>query len=183
MSMAVIHRFFIVTTKQQKKEIIQELAEKFARQKAVVFSDYTGLTVNDAQKLREKLRENKIDYRVAKKTLVDLALKQAGFQDIKVRDLSGQLSVTLGYEDEVSPARILYNFSRSNKKLRMLAGLAAGDYLDSEAVMKLALLPSKIELLGKVVGGIAAPMSGMLNVLQGNMRKLVYILSNIKSKA
>lgn len=172
-----------MTTKQQKKEIVQELAEKFSRQKAVVFSNYSGLTVNDAQKLREKLRENNIDYKVAKKTLVDLALKEAGFKDIKIKDLSGQVSIAMGYEDEVLPAKLLYDFSKTNKNLKMLAGLAAGDYMDEEGIVRLASLPSKTELLGKVVGGIAAPMSGMLNALQGNIRKLVYILSNIKSEA
>ena len=75
-------------TKQQKKEIINDLTDKLSKQKVVIFSDYTGLTVNQAQELRSQLRENNIDYKVAKKTLIDLSLEKAGFKDIKIRNLS-----------------------------------------------------------------------------------------------
>ncbi|MFC1700771.1 50S ribosomal protein L10 [Patescibacteria group bacterium] len=171
-------------TKQKKKEIIKELADKFSKQKAIVFSDYSGLTVNQAQELRRKLREQNIDYRVAKKSLIDLALKQSGLGDnVKIKDLNGQISVALGYDDEVLPARILYNFAKSNENLKMLAGLVQGEYIDSNGMVKLATIPSKQELLAKVVGSISSPMSGLLNAFQGNMRKLTYILSNIKSEA
>lgn len=180
MSMEYSIDFLYMITKDQKKEIIGELKEKFSRQKAIVFSDYTGLTVNEAQELREKLREQGIDYKVAKKTLIDLALKEAGL-DMSTKDLSGQLSVAMGYEDEVMPAKILYEFSKSNENLKILAGLVSGEQMDSDKVIQLAKLPSKPELLGKVVGSISSPMSGLLNALHGNMRKLVYILKGINA--
>lgn len=169
-------------TKKQKKDTIEDLKEKFARQKAVVFSDYTGLTVNEVQELREKLREEGIDYKVAKKTLIELAMKEAGL-DMKISDLAGQVSVALGYDDEIMPAKVLYDFSKSNENLKILAGLISGEQMDKEDIIKLAKLPSKPELLGKVVGSISSPMSGLLNALHGNMRKLVYILKGLKPEA
>ncbi len=169
-------------TKQQKKDTIEELKDKFVRQKAVVFSDYTGLTVNEVQELREKLREEGIDYKVAKKTLIELALKEAGL-DMNIKDLTGQVSVALGYDDEIMPAKVLYDFSKSNENLKILAGLISGEQMDGESIIKLAKLPSKLELLGKVVGSISSPMSGLLNALHGNMRKLVYILKELKPEA
>lgn len=167
-------------TRQQKKEIVEELIDKLSRQKSVIFSDYTGLTVNQVQELRSQLRENNIDYRVAKKTLIDLALDKAGFKDFKIRDLSGQIGLVFSYEDEILPAKIIYDFSRKNETLKMLAGLVQGEYLDSEAIVNLAKLPSKQELLAKLVGGFASPMSGFCNGLQFNLRKLVYLLNILK---
>ncbi|MFH1611986.1 MAG: 50S ribosomal protein L10 [bacterium] len=169
-------------TKQQKKEIIDELVDKLSRQKSVVFADYAGLEVNQVQELRCKLRENNIDYKVARKTLIDLALKQAGFDGIKTKDLNGQLSMTVGYDDEVTPAKIIYEFAKKNDDLKILAGLVQGEYMNDTQVVQLAKLPSRQELLAKVVGSVASPMSGLLNAMQGNLRSLVYILSNIKKE-
>jgi len=169
-------------TKQEKQEIVEELADKFSRQKAAVFSDYSGLTTEQIRGLKIKLREQGIDYQVAKKTLIDLALEKAGFKEIKARRLPGQVAVIFGYGDEVAPARLAYNFSKSNKSFKILAALVQGKFLEEEAALSLAKLPSKQELLAKLVGGIAAPLSGIACVLQGNLRKLIYILE-AKSRA
>lgn len=173
------HRFFnIMISKDKKKEIIKDLTDKLKKQKSVVFSDYTGLSVNQAQELRAKLREEGIDYVVAKKTLIDLALKEAGFKDISVKDLKGQISVTCGYEDEVLPAKTLYDFAKGNQSLKILSGIVSGQHMSEDQVIELAQLPTKQELLAKLVGSLAAPMSGMLNALESNIKSLIYILKN-----
>jgi large subunit ribosomal protein L10 len=163
-------------TKQQKQVIIKDLTDKLSRQKAVIFSDYTGLQVNQMQDLRRKLREEGIDFQVAKKTLIDLALEKAGLKNIKTRNLQGQIALAFGYADEVGPAKILYNFSKENEALKILAGVIKGEYFEAEAIKRLARLPSQQELLAKLVGSIAAPMAGLINTCQGNLRKFVYIL-------
>ena len=167
-------------SKQKKQEIIKDLADKLVRQKAVIFSDHTGLKVNQVQGLRRQLREKKIDYQVAKKTLIDLAFKKAGFDKIKIKELPGQIALIFGYEDEILPAKILYNFSRENESLKILAGLVNGEYLAEEAIISLAKLPSKQELLARLVGSVSAPLSGLINVLQGNLIKLVNLFKNLK---
>jgi len=167
-------------TKKQKQEIIKDLADKLSRQKAVIFSDYTGLKVNQVQELRQQLREKEIDYQVAKKNLIDLALKQAGFKKIKAKELTGQLALVFGYKDEVLPANILYNFSKENESLKILAGLINGEYLEKEGIISLAKLPSRQELLAKLVGSISAPLSGLTSTLQGNLIKLVNLFKNLK---
>lgn len=169
--------------RQQKEEIIKDLADKLSRQKVVIFSDYTGLSVNQAQQLRQRLREQGADYQVAKKTLIDLALKEAGFKDIQTKELNGQISMTFGYQDEVLPAKILYQFSQEKQTLKILSGLVNGQYLSALQMNNLAQLPSKQELLAKLVGSISAPMSGMINVIEGNLRSLVYILKNLKPQS
>lgn len=170
-------------TKKQKKELIKELAEKVARQKAVVFFDYTGLQVNEFQKLRSELKKNEVDCQVIKKTLMGLALEKAGFKGIDIKRLSGQIALAFGAQDEVSPAKIIYGFAKKNENVKMAAGLVQGEYLDGAAIVALAKLPSKAELLGKAVSSISSPLYGLVGVLQGNLTKLVYILSNLKPAA
>jgi len=171
---------FFMLIKEKKKEIINDLTDKLSRHKAVVFFDYTGLKVNDSQRLRDKLREEGIDCQVSRKTLIDLALEKAGFKDVKVREMAGQPALAFGYEDEILPAKIIYDFSKKNENVKVLSGLVNGEYLDNEAIINLAQLPSKQELLAKLVGGIASPLSGLNNVLSGNLKKLIYLLKNCK---
>ena len=170
-------------TKEDKKQIVDELADKFSRQKVAIFSDYTGLNVNRSQELRSLLRENDVDYRVAKKTLIDLALKQAGIEGINIKGIEGQISVAFGYDDEVNPVKLMNKFAKDSESMDLVAGLLGDQYLSAEQVNALAKMPSREEMMAKVVGSISAPLSGLVNSLQGNLRSLVYILSNIKSEA
>ena len=168
-------------TKEKKKEIVKDLIDKLSRQKSVVFFDYTGLKVNQFQELREKLREENIDCVVVKKSLIDLALEKAAFKNLKIRDLPGQIALVFGYEDEVLPAKILYDFSKKNEDLKIVTGLIQSEYLENEAIISLAKLPTKKELLGKLINSVSAPINGLNNALQGNLRKLVYILKSCNS--
>jgi len=163
-------------SKDQKKQIVEDLTGKLTQQKAVVFFDYTSLKVNEFQELRAELLENKIECQVVKKSLINLALEKAGHKDIKAREMPGQIALIFGSEDEVLPAKILYTFSRQNQKVKILAGLIEKDYLDETAMLVLAKLPSKQELLAKLVSSIKAPMYGFHNALRGNLQKLLFIL-------
>jgi large subunit ribosomal protein L10 len=169
-------------SKEKKKEIIRDLVDRLSRQKAIVFFDYTGLKVNQFRELRSKFREEGVDCRVVKKTLIDLALEKAGLKSIKVKEIPGQIALVLGYQDEVVPVKILYDFSKENEDLKIIAGVVHGDYLENEAIISLAKLPSKPELLAKLVGTISAPIYGLFNVLQGNLRKLVFALHFLSSR-
>lgn len=168
-------------SKEKKQAIIKELTDKLTRQKIVIFSDYTGLKVSQIDELRRKLREKGIDYLVAKKTLIDLALQRVGLDKIKVKELPGQIGLVIGYQDEALPAKILHNFAKENESLKMLAGLVRGEYLANQSLVDLAQLPSREELLIGLVSSLAAPLSGLLNTLRGNLRKLIFILKNVKS--
>jgi len=170
-------------SREKKQVILKDLADKLSRQQIVIFSDYTGLKVSQLEELRRQLRENGIDYQIAKKTLIDLALTKTGLDKIKAKELSGQIGLAFGYQDELLPAKILYNFAQANESLEMLAGLAGGQYLDSQALIELAKLPSREELTAQLVGGLAAPLTGLINVLQGNLRKLTIILKNLRPEA
>lgn len=167
-------------TKVQKNEILNNLAEKFSQVKSAVFADYTGLNVAKMTDLRKKLREKKAEMKVAKKTIVDLALKKAGVENAGESKMPGQLAIIFGYEDEVSPSKIVYDFSRKEKNLKIIGGILSNKIITSEGIIGLAKLPTRQELLAQVVGSIANPLTGIVNVLQGNIRGLVQVLSQIK---
>ena len=169
--------------KKKKQEILKDLTARLSRQKSVVFFDYTGLKVNQVQKLREKLREEEIDCQAIKKTLIDLSLKEVGLKGVETKNLRGQIALVFGYKDEVLPAKILYDFSKENENLKILSGFVQGEYLENEAIISLAKLPSKQELLAQLVGSIKSPIYGFANVLQGNLRGFINILKNLKLEA
>ncbi len=170
-------------TKQQKKEIIQDLADKLSQHKGVVFFDYTGLKVGEFEELRSKLREAEIECRVVRKTLIDLAIQKAGLTADSIKAMPGQIAIVIGYQDEIIPAKILYEFAKEKENSEIVAGIIQNDYLGKEAIISLAQLPSKQELLVKLLGSISSPLYGLTNTLQGNLNKLVYILTNLKQKA
>ena len=168
-------------TKKQKKEILDDLKDKIAQQKAIVFVDYTGLKVKDLSKLRKKLRESDSLFRVAKKTLLRIAFKdsKSSLAD-EVEKLEGQIGIIFGFEDEISPAKISYKFSKDIENLKILGGSVEGNFIGREQVLELAKIPGREELLGRLVGSISAPASNLVSVLQGNIKGLIFALSAIK---
>jgi len=166
-------------TKDQKKDLVKNLSERLSKIKAAVFADYSGLNVAKMTELRRKLRAQGIDMQVAKKTLIDLAVKDAKIENTETKNMAGQVALIMGYDDEIAPAKIMYSFARSEEKLKILGGVLENKFINSQGVLELAKLPSRPELLAKAVGSIAAPLSGLVNVLQGNLRGLVYVLSQI----
>lgn len=169
-------------TRQQKEETVKQLADRFQKMKALVFVDYSGLKVKNVEDLRKILRKQEIDYQVVKKTLLKLAFKSAGLENIKLDSLQGQIAIALGYQDEVMPARLLKQFQKENEALTILGGMIEGKYLEETKVLELANLPTREELLTKVVISIKAPLSGIVNVLQGGMRNFINVLSAIKTQ-
>lgn len=167
-------------TKQQKKEIINQLKDDFSQAKSVVFTSYHGLTVADVEELRGKMREEDVKYGVAKKTLIKKALEDTKIKGIDVDKLEKEVAVSFGMTDEVMPARILKNFSKDHDQIEFLGGVLEGKYIEAAEVSNLSMIPTRDELLAKVVGSIKAPVSGLVNVLKGNLRNLVYVLNAVK---
>jgi len=163
--------------KDQKKEALQEIKDKFADAKSVVLSSYDKLPVSEIQDLRSKLRAKGVFYRVIKKTLLKLALKD-NLDEGLINESRGNL--TLAYSpDEVSAAKILAEFAKSNEGLEIHAGWLEDKFVDKAQVEELAKLLSKEELLSKLVGTLKSPISGFVNVLSGNTRGLVNVLKAI----
>lgn len=170
-------------TRVKKENIVKDIEEKLDRQKAIMFMDFSGVKVKELTGLRNELKENGNEMEIAKKSLLGIALKNKNIA-ADVKNLSGEIAVVFGYEDEVASSKILYQFVKANKKAKMLGGMIGSNFYGEKEVMKLAQLPGKQQLLGMLVGTINAPITGFVSVLHGNLRNLVYALSAIKdSKA
>jgi len=166
-------------TKTQKQKIISDLKDKVARQKAIVFADFQGLKVKDLTQLRKEMKKNEGELKVAKKTLVSKVFQEKKI-NLDLKKLSGEIVLGFGYQDEVLPFKTIYNFSRDHENLKILGGLIGGELVEQEKAVLLGQLPAKEELLARLIGSISAPLSGIVNVLQGNIKGLVYALSAIK---
>lgn len=169
-------------TREQKEQTVTELTTAFKASKLAVLTDYRGLNVPAISELRSNLREVGVSYTVAKNTLVKLALAAAEKNVDDTSVFAGPVGIAFG-ADEVEAARIVYEFAKTNDALEILGAIDEdGRVLTKEEVMALAKLPSREQLLGQVVGTIAAPLSGFVRVLNGNVSGLVYALSAIAEK-
>jgi len=169
-------------TRVQKEQETAVLVDHLQRMKSAVLSSTSGLTVKDMTELRSTLRKAGLDYVVAKKTLVKRALEASGLAKVDISPVQASFSLTFGYEDEVAPAKILAQFGKTHEAVKFLGGILEGSYVGVEQVQQLAKLPTRDELRARVVGSIAAPISGFVNVLAGNLRGLVRVLDAIRTK-
>ena len=170
-------------SKIQKGEIMRNLTSRIKKSKSIVFAGFNALGVKDNEALRSKLRAESGEYYVAKKTLLERALKEQGIENLDTKSLEGKLAVIFSYEDEVSPAKVVDAFRKDKEdKIFFLGGILEGKLLSKTEVEALAKLPSKVELLSRLVGTLNAPVSGFVNVLAGNLRGLVTVLKAIEEK-
>ncbi len=167
-------------TRQQKEEIVKELVTNFDNAPSVVFVDYAGLSVADFDELRAKLRETGASIVIAKNTLIKLALEKSKRKELKMEQMTGQMAAVFAGKDEIAPAKVVYEFAKEQKRPEINLGILDMDILKKEKVVELAKLPTKPEMLGRLVGTINAPVSGFVNVLAGNLRGLVNVINSIK---
>lgn len=170
-------RFFktMKLTRSQKEQLVAKVTDQLEKSKAVLLVNFSGLKVNKERELKKKLRGQGIGFEVIKNTLFKIALKNAQI-DIDKTLLDQPLALILSAEDEVAPAKITVGFAKEAEKLQLVGGIIDKKFVDSSIIKQLAALPSREELYGRFVGALNAPMYRLMNVLQGNLRSLVYIL-------
>lgn len=166
-------------TKAKKQEIVNELQTKFKKARIAIFTDFRGVPVEKSRLLRRLLKQTGSEFKVAKKTLFDRMLSSCHIP-LKTKDLSGEIGVVFGYGEETAPAKSLLKFSKENETFKILAGILGSRVLAGKEVITLARLPSREILLAQTAGALASPMRGLVNVLQGNIKKLVVVLQKIK---
>lgn len=169
-------------TKQEKEALIAQVAEKITASKALVFANFKGVSVKNVTAIRQELRKSGSSWQVLKKTLLNLALKDAGVE-VDARSLEGQVGVAFSH-DEVAAAKAIADFQKANKEVTFtIEGGALGKKsLSVEEVKALAKLPSQDELRAKLVGTLQAPIASFVRVLGGNLSGLVQVLKAIEEK-
>jgi len=167
--------------KQSKEDLVAEFAEKLKVAKAAFLADYRGLDVDQANDLRNKLREVGVEYRVVKNTLLRLAAKDTGsacFDEF----LNGPTAIALVNEEPVGPAKALVEFAKKNDAFELKAGMLDGKLLSIAEIQALAELPSRDELLAKMLGSMSAPATNFVGVLAAVPRTFVQVLAAIKDQ-
>jgi len=167
--------------RQEKVKAVKEIKEKIDSSKVMILSDFTGMTVKEVTDLKKRLRKEGTSYVVVKNTLALRALSE-GNKKIFEEHLKGPVAVAFGADDPVAPAKVLAKFIKETKKPVIKAGLVEGKFINEADFNALSKMPSREELIAKAVGGIKAPLYGIVNVLIGPIRKLVYGLSAVKDK-
>ena len=168
-------------TLKAKEAEVAEIQEKIEKSQSIMFLDYRGLNVTEVTELRNKMREAGVEYKVIKNTMVRRAAEKAGIEGLDAI-LEGPTAVAFGYNDPVAPAKILVDFVAETKKTQIKGGVLAGKSMDVAEIKYLASLPSKEELLAKMLGSLNAPITGLVMALNGIPRNLVYALNAIKEK-
>ncbi len=166
-------------TRLQKEEAVVKLTDKFSRAKSVVFADFKGLTMSQLTELRNKFREQGAQFSITKNTLLERALPSSNLQ-LPTSSFTGPTATLFSYDDEISPIKSLVKALKDAGIGKVKAGFLGSEFLDEYRVISLSQLPTKDELRGKTVGVLVAPLQGMIGVLQGNLRNLVYALNQIK---
>jgi len=167
----------------EKKEIVKELKDKLLATKGAVLTNYRGLTVAMDTKMRRKLREAGVEYRVVKNTMTRIAAHDAGIDGLD-KYLEGPTAIALSVTDPVAPAKVLADFIRENKLqvLEIKAGLVEGKVVDVDGVKALASLPPREVLIAQLLGTMQAPIAGFVRVLGGVPSNLVYALEAIRKQ-
>lgn len=148
-----------------KQPIVQEIKENLTDAKSVVVVDYRGLTVEEDTKLRKELREAGVIYKVYKNTMVRFAIEGTEFESLK-DDLEGPNAIAICKEDATAAARILAKFAKTAENLEIKSGLIDGTYYDQAGVNQIASIPSREELLSKLLGSIQSPIANFARVVK-----------------
>ena len=169
-------------TREQKEQLVAKITDQLEKSKAVLLVNFSGLKVNEERILKKNLREQGIAFEVIKNTLFKIALKKAGVM-VEEKLLDQPIALIWSAEDEVAPSKITVGFTKEFEKLKIVGGIIDQKFKSDEEIRILAALPDRQDLYAKLVGSLNAPMYRLVNVLQGNLRSLVYILQQYqKSK-
>lgn len=153
-----------------KKEVVAEITEKFQKSTAAILVDYRGLKVEELTELRKQFREAGVEYKVYKNTLMRMAAKNAGMEEL-VESLVGPNAVAFSYDDPIAPARIADNFAKDHKKLELKVGVVEGAFYNEDQIKELASIPAREVLIAKLLGSLKAPVSNFAYLVKAIAEK------------
>lgn len=167
--------------RDEKTSQVSELNETFSKATFAVVTDYRGLKVTELEKLRRELKKSEAQIRIAKNTLLRLAVKGTDYEEL-TEFFTGTTAIAVSFEDPVESAKALTGFAKKFDALSIRSAVLDGSILSAEDVVALSKLPSKPELQAKLLGTLAAVPTGLVRVLNGVPSTFVYALQAIKEQ-
>lgn len=168
-------------TINKKKSEVTEISEKIKKAQSFVLADYRGINVEEVTQLRNDLRKAEVEYKVIKNTMIRFAAKENGLDDL-LPHLEGPTAIAISYTDPVAPAKVLNDYVKKHENFKLKAGYVEGKVINADEVRRLASIPSREELVAKMLGSFNSPIAGLVNVLNANIRGLVIALNAIAEK-
>ena len=161
---------------------VKEIEEKIKGASALYFTKYTGMNVSQATQLRKNFRNNSVEYQVSKNTLTKIAAINAGYNSEKIDELLiGQIGIAYADSDPTAPAKVIKDFIKENEDCLNVVGMIfEGDFFEADKYKEFADLPTKEELLTKLVVGLNSPMTKISSMLNSVMAKMVTALNSLK---
>lgn len=147
-----------------KQPIVQEISDNIKDAQSVVLVDYLGLTVAEDTQLRRQLREAGVTYKVYKNTLMNFAFKGTDFESLAPM-LDGPNAIAISTTDATAPARVLSKFAKTAPALEIKGGVVEGTFYDADGMKAIAAVPSREELLSKLLGSIQSPIANFARVI------------------
>jgi len=163
-----------------KKQQVLDLAAKLSEAGSIILADYRGLTVEEDTELRAKMRAEGIEYKVIKNNIIKHAIQGTDLEGLG-EFLVGPTSMAIG-KDEIAPAKAMFDFAKKLGKFDLKAGAVDGKVLDINGIEQLAKLPSKEEMIAKMLGSMNSPITGLVTVLGGTIKGLAVALNAIIEK-
>jgi large subunit ribosomal protein L10 len=168
--------------REEKEQIVAEVAETVRRAHGMFFTDFSGLTVGQATELRREFYKAGVEYRVVKNTLIQKALEQVSGYDTVFDRLAGPTGIAFAYDDPVAPAKIIQKFSDKHGKLSLKVCVLEREVYDGTKLKELASLPTRKELIAAILGSVQAPLAGVPTVVNAVLRDLVSVIGEIEKK-
>jgi len=157
-------------TMAAKQAVISEIRDSLLKSQSLVMVNARGLTVEQDTALRRKLREAGVDYKVYKNSMVNFAIKGTAYEGIE-KFLSGPSSFAISYDDPMTAARVLVKEVKAIPALEFKAGVVEGQVYDAEGIQAIAEIPSRDELLSKLLGSFKSPMAAFARVINAVAEK------------
>lgn len=168
--------------RSEKDQIVAEVVEKVGKSKGLFFTDFSGLTVEQATELRREFRKSGVDYRVVKNTLARKALEEVSGYDKVYDALVGPTGIAFAYEDPAAPAKVIKKFHDKYDKLQLKIAVLENTVYPGSQLGQLAALPSRSEMIASILGSIDAPITGVVGVLNAVVRDLVNVIDQIEKQ-
>jgi large subunit ribosomal protein L10 len=173
-----------MVTKEKKSQVVAELTQKLQDSVSYYILDFGGISAAQSVEIRREFREVKAEFKVAKNTLIKIALEQSGKSGIIPDSVfAGHSALVIGYDDPISPAKVIKKLaSVKDSKISMKAAVIEGQFFDGPQMDAVAELPNRETLIAGILGSINAPASGIVGAINAVMRDVAYLVEEVAKK-